>query len=31
MLVLVFAMIFLVVNLIVDVGYALLNPKIRYQ
>jgi len=28
---LVFALIFLVVNLIVDVGYALLNPKIRYQ
>ena len=29
--ILVFAVIFLVVNLIVDVGYALLNPKIRYQ
>jgi len=29
--ILVFALIFLVVNLIVDVGYALLNPKIRYQ
>ena len=29
--ILVFALIFLVVNLVVDVGYALLNPKIRYQ
>lgn len=29
--ILVFAVIFLVVNLVVDVGYALLNPKIRYQ
>jgi peptide/nickel transport system permease protein len=29
--ILVFAVIFLIVNLIVDVGYALLNPKIRYQ
>jgi peptide/nickel transport system permease protein len=30
-LVLIFAMIFLVVNLIVDVGYAFLNPRIRYS
>ena len=29
--ILVFAVFFLIVNLIVDVGYALLNPKIRYQ
>ena len=29
-LILIFATIFLVVNLIVDVGYALLNPRIRY-
>jgi ABC-type dipeptide/oligopeptide/nickel transport system permease component len=29
--ILVFALIFLVVNLLVDIGYALLNPKIRYQ
>jgi peptide/nickel transport system permease protein len=29
-LVLVFAVIFMVVNLIVDVGYAFLNPRIRY-
>lgn len=28
--VLVFALIFLVVNLIVDIGYAVLNPRIRY-
>jgi len=26
----VFALIFLVVNLIVDIGYAVLNPRIRY-
>jgi len=30
-LILVFATIFLVVNLIVDVGYAFLNPRIRYS
>ena len=30
-LVLIFAVIFLVVNLIVDVGYAFLNPRIRYN
>jgi peptide/nickel transport system permease protein len=30
-LVLIFAMIFMVVNLIVDVGYAFLNPRIRYS
>jgi peptide/nickel transport system permease protein len=29
--ILIFALIFLVVNLLVDIGYALLNPKIRYQ
>jgi peptide/nickel transport system permease protein len=29
--ILVFALIFLVVNLIVDVGYAFLNPRIRYS
>ena len=28
--ILVFALIFLVVNLIVDIGYAVLNPRIRY-
>jgi ABC-type dipeptide/oligopeptide/nickel transport system permease component len=30
-LILVFAVIFLVVNLIVDIGYAFLNPRIRYS
>ena len=30
-LVLIFAVIFMVVNLIVDVGYAFLNPRIRYS
>jgi peptide/nickel transport system permease protein len=30
-LVLIFAMVFLVVNLIVDIGYAFLNPRIRYS
>jgi ABC-type dipeptide/oligopeptide/nickel transport system permease component len=25
-----FAVIFLIVNLVVDVGYAFLNPRIRY-
>ncbi len=30
-LVLIFAIIFMVVNLIVDVGYAFLNPRIRYS
>jgi peptide/nickel transport system permease protein len=30
-LVLIFAMIFMTVNLIVDVGYAFLNPRIRYS
>ena len=30
-LVLIFASIFLLVNLIVDVGYAFLNPRIRYS
>jgi peptide/nickel transport system permease protein len=30
-LILIFATIFLVVNLIVDVGYAFLNPRIRYS
>ena len=30
-LVLIFAIIFIVVNLIVDVGYAFLNPRIRYS
>jgi peptide/nickel transport system permease protein len=29
--ILVFALIFLVVNLVVDVGYAFLNPRIRYS
>ncbi len=29
--ILVFALIFLVVNLIVDIGYAFLNPRIRYS
>jgi peptide/nickel transport system permease protein len=29
--ILIFALIFLVVNLLVDIGYAVLNPKIRYQ
>src|SRR6478752_30665 len=29
--ILIFALIFLVVNLIVDVGYAFLNPRIRYS
>jgi peptide/nickel transport system permease protein len=29
--ILMFALIFLVVNLIVDVGYAFLNPRIRYS
>ena len=29
-LVLIFAVIFLMVNLIVDIGYAFLNPRIRY-
>jgi len=29
--ILIFAIIFLVVNLIVDVGYAFLNPRIRYS
>jgi len=30
-LVLIFAVIFLVVNLIVDISYAFLNPRIRYS
>ena len=30
-LILIFAVIFLVVNLIVDIGYAFLNPRIRYS
>jgi peptide/nickel transport system permease protein len=30
-LVLIFAVIFMVVNLIVDVAYAVLNPRIRYS
>jgi ABC-type dipeptide/oligopeptide/nickel transport system permease component len=30
-LVLLFAVIFMTVNLIVDVGYAFLNPRIRYS
>ncbi len=29
--ILIFALIFLVVNLIVDIGYAFLNPRIRYS
>ncbi len=29
--ILVFALIFLVVNLVVDIGYAFLNPRIRYS
>ena len=29
--ILVFALIFVLVNLIVDVGYAFLNPRIRYS
>jgi ABC-type dipeptide/oligopeptide/nickel transport system permease component len=29
-LILIFATIFLTVNLIVDLGYAFLNPRIRY-
>jgi ABC-type dipeptide/oligopeptide/nickel transport system permease component len=28
--ILIFALIFLVVNLVVDIGYAYLNPRIRY-
>ena len=28
--ILIFAFVFLIVNLIVDVGYAFLNPRIRY-
>ena len=28
--ILIFALIFLMVNLIVDIGYAYLNPRIRY-
>jgi ABC-type dipeptide/oligopeptide/nickel transport system permease component len=28
--ILIFALIFLIVNLIVDIGYAFLNPRIRY-
>ena len=28
--ILIFALIFLVVNLVVDIGYAFLNPRIRY-
>jgi peptide/nickel transport system permease protein len=28
--ILIFALVFLVVNLIVDIGYAYLNPRIRY-
>jgi peptide/nickel transport system permease protein len=28
--ILIFAIIFLIVNLIVDIGYAFLNPRIRY-
>ena len=28
--ILIFALVFLVVNLIVDIGYAFLNPRIRY-
>ena len=28
--ILIFAVIFLIVNLVVDVGYAFLNPRIRY-
>ena len=28
--ILVFALIFLVVNLVVDIGYAFINPRIRY-
>ena len=30
-LILIFATIFLVVNLIVDISYAFLNPRIRYS
>ena len=30
-LILIFAVIFLVVNLTVDIGYAFLNPRIRYS
>ncbi len=30
-LILIFAVIFLVVNLVVDIGYAFLNPRIRYS
>ena len=30
-LILIFAMIFLAVNLLVDIGYAFLNPRIRYS
>ena len=29
--ILIFALIFLVVNLLVDIGYAFLNPRIRYS
>jgi peptide/nickel transport system permease protein len=29
--ILIFAIIFVVVNLIVDIGYAFLNPRIRYS
>jgi peptide/nickel transport system permease protein len=29
--ILIFAFIFLIVNLVVDVGYAFLNPRIRYS
>ena len=29
--ILVFALIFLVVNLVVDIGYAFINPRIRYS
>jgi peptide/nickel transport system permease protein len=30
-LIMIFAVIFLVVNLLVDVGYAFVNPRIRYS
>jgi ABC-type dipeptide/oligopeptide/nickel transport system permease component len=29
--IMIFAVIFLIVNLVVDVGYAFLNPRIRYS
>ena len=29
--ILIFAVIFLIVNLTVDIGYAFLNPRIRYS